>query len=46
MEMMRAVRLVVDTGIHAKGWSVDKAIDYMAENTGMDRHECESECYR
>lgn len=34
MEMMRAVRLVVDTGIHHKGWSVEKAVDYMMEKTG------------
>jgi uncharacterized protein (DUF885 family) len=46
MEMTRAVRLVVDTGIHSKGWSVQQAIDYMAEKTGMHRHEAESECYR
>lgn len=46
MEMMRAVRLVVDTGIHSKGWSVAKAIDYMMSKTGMHRHECEAECYR
>ncbi len=46
MECMRAVRLVVDTGIHHQGWSVDKAIDYMMEKTGMHRHEVEAECYR
>ena len=46
MEMMRAVRLVVDTGIHAKGWTVERAIDYMMEKTGMHRHECEAECFR
>jgi uncharacterized protein (DUF885 family) len=34
-EMMRAVRLVVDTGIHAKKWSREKAIEYMVEYTGM-----------
>jgi uncharacterized protein (DUF885 family) len=34
MEMMRAVRLVVDTGIHHKGWSVEQAIEYMMEKTG------------
>lgn len=46
MEMMRAVRLVVDTGIHAQGWSVERAIKYMMEKTGMHLHECEAECYR
>ena len=34
-EMWRACRLVVDTGLHAKGWSRQEAIDYMAENTGL-----------
>ncbi len=33
-EMMRAVRLVVDTGIHAMGWSFDEAVDYFVDNTG------------
>jgi len=33
-EMMRAVRLVVDTGIHAKGWDNDEAISYFTEHTG------------
>ena len=32
-EMWRAVRLVVDTGIHAKGWTEQQAIDYFASNT-------------
>jgi uncharacterized protein (DUF885 family) len=36
-EMMRAVRLVVDTGIHAKGWDNDQAVSYFAERTGQSR---------
>lgn len=46
MEMMRAVRLVVDTGIHAMGWSLEQAIVYMMEKTGMHRHECDCEVFR
>ncbi len=34
-ELFRAVRLVVDTGIHRKRWTRDQAIEYMQENTGM-----------
>lgn len=34
-EQWRAMRLVVDTGIHAFGWSRQKAIDYMTENSGL-----------
>ncbi len=34
-EAWRACRLVVDTGIHAKGWTRQQAIDYMAANTGL-----------
>ena len=46
MEMMRAVRLVVDTAIHSKGWSIEQCIDYMMEKTGMHRHEVDTEIYR
>lgn len=46
MEMMRAVRLVVDTGLHTKNWGIEKCIDYMMEKTGMHRHEVEVEIYR
>ena len=35
-ELWRAVRLVVDTGIHAFQWSYDRAVSYMLENTGID----------
>ena len=37
MEMFRATRLVIDTGLHAKGWSREQAIDYMLANTSFDR---------
>lgn len=35
MEMLRAVRLVVDTGLHAKRWTRQQAIDFMLDNTSM-----------
>ena len=38
-QMMRAVRLVVDTGIHVLGWSFDRATNYFAEHTGRPRGE-------
>jgi uncharacterized protein (DUF885 family) len=45
-EMWRATRLVVDTGIHALGWSRQQAIDFMAENTALSLHNIEAEVDR
>ncbi len=45
-EMWRACRLVVDTGMHTKGWSRQQAIDYMVENTSLSVHNITTEVDR
>ncbi|WP_299002504.1 DUF885 family protein [uncultured Shewanella sp.] len=45
-EMWRAARLVVDTGIHAKNWSRQQAIDFMANNTALSLHNVTTEIDR
>ncbi len=45
-EMLRAMRLVVDTGIHAKGWSRDQAIAYMLANSPMPKTDATAEVER
>lgn len=45
-EMWRACRLVVDTGMHAKGWTRQQAIDYMADNSGLSLKNIENEVDR
>ena len=44
--LYRAARIVVDTGMHAKGWSRDRAIRYFAENVGLAPAAAESEIDR
>jgi uncharacterized protein (DUF885 family) len=46
LDAMRAGRLVVDTGIHAFGWSRQQAVDYLRENTVMTEPEIDSEIDR
>ena len=45
-EMLRAMRLVVDTGIHAKGWTREQAIDYMLANSSMGKTDATAEVER
>lgn len=46
MEMWRACRLVVDTGMHYLGWTREQAIKFLAENTALSLHDIESEVDR
>jgi uncharacterized protein (DUF885 family) len=45
-EMWRACRLVVDTGVHAFGWTREQMIDFLASNTALPLHEVETETDR
>lgn len=45
-EMLRAMRLVVDTGIHTQGWTRERAVDYMLEHSALARSDVESEVER
>ena len=45
-EMWRACRLVIDTGIHTKGWSRQQALDYLSSNTALSIHEITTEIDR
>jgi len=44
--LLRACRLVVDTGMHAMGWSREKAVNFMLDNTAMSRDSVEAEIDR
>ena len=45
-EMLRAMRLVVDTGIHSKGWTRNQGIKYMLDNSGLGRTDVTAEVER
>ena len=45
-DMYRSIRLVVDTGIHAKGWTREQAIRYMLDNSGVSETQARTEVER
>jgi uncharacterized protein (DUF885 family) len=45
-EQFRAMRLVVDTGLHSKGWTRDQAIKYMLDNSAMSKTDVTAEVER
>jgi len=45
-QIWRAARLVVDTGVHAQGWTRDRAIDYLRQYTALPEHEIQTEVDR
>jgi len=45
-QIWRAVRLVVDTGIHSEGWTRDQALNYMRQYTALPEHEIDTEVDR
>ncbi|MCX7563420.1 DUF885 family protein [Xanthomonadaceae bacterium XH05] len=45
-EMWRAARLVIDTGVHHKGWSRDQALAYLRDRTALSEHEVTTEVDR
>ena len=46
MEMWRAARLVIDTGLHSKGWTRQQSIDYLADHTALAQLDIENEVDR
>jgi uncharacterized protein (DUF885 family) len=45
-EALRAARLVVDTGLHTKGWTFEQAVDFFYANVGWSRQDCERQIAR
>ncbi len=45
-EMWRACRLVIDVGIHSKGWTREQAVDFLASNSALSMHEVNTEINR